>query len=220
VVTPLINQGPSLSESVVRRKNILNNISNGVIPTQNSQLVQPAIPLLNPIPLVVQEKSNLKIINPVTNRKFQEYHLALVIFNHPLKEFSQPKNSNLNTQNPIGDGLELLPEHPNWRKQIVSIRDQLVFVKSNRSFKNKRTIPIGIMHGITKYDILEDLGNLKADISIKQLLGVAPHCRATLQSKLVRKRGRKMVIPKDNTKRSFTRNKNCDIQYYLLYRFR
>lgn len=53
--------------------------------------------------------------------------------------------------------------------------------------KAKKLITIGIMHGSQQYDLLADLGNLKADISIKQFLGVAPQCRSLLQSTLIRK---------------------------------
>ncbi|HYP43541.1 MAG TPA: hypothetical protein VEQ18_05915, partial [Candidatus Nitrosocosmicus sp.] len=49
------------------------------------------------------------------------------------------------------------------------------------------------MQGVPPYDILEDLGNLKVDITIKQLLGVAPLCRSTLQSNLIRKRRKHIV---------------------------
>ena len=40
------------------------------------------------------------------------------------------------------------------------------------------------------YDILKDLDELKPTISLKQLLAVAPECRATLNPALIRKRHR------------------------------
>ena len=49
------------------------------------------------------------------------------------------------------------------------------------------------MQRVASYDLLEDLGKLKADITIKQLLGIAPSCRILLQSTLVRK-GLKSIV--------------------------
>lgn len=43
------------------------------------------------------------------------------------------------------------------------------------------------MQGVPLYDLLEDLGKVKADIIIKQLLGIAPQCRSLLQANLIRK---------------------------------
>jgi hypothetical protein len=37
------------------------------------------------------------------------------------------------------------------------------------------------MQDTIPYDLLADLGQIKADITIKQLLGVAPPCRSLLQ---------------------------------------
>ena len=62
--------------------------------------------------------------------------------------------------------------------------------KNNRLHKNKRPRPIGIMKDVPYYDLLEDLGKIKADISIRQLLGIAPTCRSLLHSTMVRKRNR------------------------------
>ena len=49
------------------------------------------------------------------------------------------------------------------------------------------------MQDTIPYDLLASLGHTKADITIKQLLGVAPQCRALLQSTLVRKRIKPVV---------------------------
>ena len=54
--------------------------------------------------------------------------------------------------------------------------------------KARRSKPIGIMQDTIPYDLLADLGHTKADITIKQLLGVASQYRVLLQSTLVRKR--------------------------------
>ena len=59
--------------------------------------------------------------------------------------------------------------------------------------KGKWSKSIGIIQGVAPYDLLEDLGKLKADIIIKQLLGIAPSCRSLLQSILVRKRLKPIV---------------------------
>ena len=67
------------------------------------------------------------------------------------------------------------------------------YVKGKSLPKGKRSKPIGIMQGVTPYDLLEDLGKVKANITIKQLLGIAPSCRSLLQSTLVRKRLRPIV---------------------------
>ena len=67
------------------------------------------------------------------------------------------------------------------------------YVKGKSLPKGKRSKPIGIMQGVSSYDLLEDLGKLKADITIKQLLGIAPSCRSLLQSTLVWKRLRPIV---------------------------
>jgi hypothetical protein len=49
------------------------------------------------------------------------------------------------------------------------------------------------MQGVPPYDLLEDLGKVKADITIKQLLGIALQCRSLLQANLIRKRAKFLV---------------------------
>lgn len=49
------------------------------------------------------------------------------------------------------------------------------------------------MQNVEQYDLLEDLGKIKADISIRQLLEIAPYYRSLLQSTLVRKRNKPIV---------------------------
>ena len=46
-------------------------------------------------------------------------------------------------------------------------------IKPNRLSKGRRTKLVCIMQGISPYDSLEDLGKVKADITTKQLLGIA-----------------------------------------------
>ena len=53
--------------------------------------------------------------------------------------------------------------------------------------KRKRSKLIGIMPGVVPYDLLEDLRKLKAHRSIKQLLSIAPNCRTSVKSSLLRK---------------------------------
>lgn len=90
-----------------------------------------------------------------------------------------------------------MPNNPNWVEQILPNKQHIVPiglpVKPSRAFKNSKTKLNGIMQRILAYDILEDECNLKTNISIKQLLGVAPQCRSLLQSNLVRQRVRNMV---------------------------
>ena len=49
------------------------------------------------------------------------------------------------------------------------------------------------MQGVSPYDLLEDLGKVKADINIKQLLGIAPQCQSLLQANLIRKHAKLLV---------------------------
>ena len=49
---------------------------------------------------------------------------------------------------------------------------------------------LGVASATKLYDILKDLDELKPTISMKQLLVVAPECRATLNAALIRKRHR------------------------------
>jgi hypothetical protein len=48
------------------------------------------------------------------------------------------------------------------------------------------------MQGVS-HDLLEDLGKVKADITIKQLLEIAPQCRSLLQANLIRKRAKLLI---------------------------
>lgn len=58
--------------------------------------------------------------------------------------------------------------------------------------KKKKTL--GIMTNMEPYDILKDLGSIQLTITIKQLLAVAPECRNTLNSSLIRRRTRQKEI--------------------------
>ena len=49
------------------------------------------------------------------------------------------------------------------------------------------------MQGVSPYYLLEDLAKAKADITIKQLLGIAPQCQSILQANLIRKHAKLVV---------------------------
>ena len=68
-------------------------------------------------------------------------------------------------------------------------------INSNRLLKGHRAKLVGIMQGISPYDLLEDLEKVKADITIKKLLEITPQCRSILQANLIRKRA-KLVVNK------------------------
>lgn len=88
------------------------------------------------------------------------------------------------------------PQDQSIWKEYVPLPDPTpvgIPLKPTRVHKFHKPKLIGIMQGATQDDILDDLGKVKADISIKQLLGIAPQCRSTLQSTLVRKRTKPMV---------------------------
>ena len=61
-------------------------------------------------------------------------------------------------------------------------------VKSNRFFRKKRAM--GISSNMNPYNIINDMDNMKPEISLRQLLTVAPECRSTLNNALIRKRNR------------------------------
>jgi len=100
---------------------------------------------------------------------------------------------------PIKNGLpqQLDQEDTTWKPQIVpkvSVSSPIeLSMKPVKGWKRKKLKPISIMSGIEPYDLLVDLGKLKANISIQQLLGVAPQCHSLLQSSLIRKRMRLIV---------------------------
>ena len=128
-------------------------------------------------------------INPVENKEYL-----------PFTTLAQD-NANSNSGNHIGVSQEPLFGEPtkveNVPKDFVNgiplQFDRDTSAKVRCIPKGKRSKPIGIMQGAAPYDLLEDLGKLKADISIKQLFGIAPSCRSLLQSTLVRKRLKPIV---------------------------
>ena len=42
--------------------------------------------------------------------------------------------------------------------------------------------------GLQHYDIISDLDNIKPQITMRQLLAIAPHCRSKLSSSMIRKK--------------------------------
>jgi hypothetical protein len=174
-----------------------NNEPIGNRPENTSPLVPTMVPIHAQILIMNQTNGHAKNFNPVVNKEFQEYQPAPEIFHHPLKNAMPPIVEKPTMVNPIEESPKILPNNPNWVEQMLPNKQPILPiglpVKPSKVIKNKRIKPIGIMHGVPAYDILEDLGNLKADISIKQLLGVAPQCRSSLQSNLVQRRARNMV---------------------------
>ena len=65
---------------------------------------------------------------------------------------------------------------------------QAVPITGLKSGKRKRAL--GITKDMEPYDILKDLDKLQPSISMKQLLAIAPECRTTLNTSLIRRRSK------------------------------
>jgi hypothetical protein len=65
--------------------------------------------------------------------------------------------------------------------QIPHVRN----LKSNSSSKQPRTMELA--KGLQQYDIMKDLDNLHPQITMRQLLAIAPQCRTTLGSAMIHK---------------------------------
>ena len=115
-------------------------------------------------------------INPVENKEYL-----------PFTTISKD-NVNPSSENHIGVSQEPLlggfTKVENFPKDFVNgipfQFDRGRFAKVRPIPKGKRSKLIGIMQRVALYDLLKDLGKLKADITIKQLLGIAPSCRSLL----------------------------------------
>ena len=127
-------------------------------------------------------------INPVINKEY-------LPFTPPTKDDVNPRGERpKNPQEPLSGGSTRVEQISKDFGNGVPLRMERDRYGKGKSLpKGKRSKPIGIMQGVTPYDLLEDLGKLKADITIKQLLGIAPSCLSLLQSSLVRKRLRPIV---------------------------
>lgn len=51
-----------------------------------------------------------------------------------------------------------------------------------------------LANGLQHYDIKSDLDNIKPQITMRQLLAIAPHCRNRLSSSIIRKKPKTMDI--------------------------
>jgi hypothetical protein len=67
-------------------------------------------------------------------------------------------------------------------------------VKSKLIKVTRKKKPLTITSNLKPYDIMKDLDILQSTISMKQLLAVAPECRSTLYSSLIRRRQRNKEI--------------------------
>ena len=119
-------------------------------------------------------------INPVIDKEYLPFTL-------PMKDDVNPVGEMLNKPHePLPGGSTRVDQIPKDFGNGVPLQmEKKRYVKGKSLPKGKRSKPIGIMQGVTPYDLLEDLGKVKADITIKQLLGIAPSCRSLLQSTLV-----------------------------------
>ncbi|HYP43540.1 MAG TPA: hypothetical protein VEQ18_05910 [Candidatus Nitrosocosmicus sp.] len=126
---PLIQSGPTVVPIGNNGSRGIKDVPIGTTPLQKPQLESP---------MVVPIEPNRKYLNPVINGEFNDYQPAPNIQNHPLINSREINKEQLNREIPIGEDLELLPEHPNWRKHTVPIVDQPVLVKPNRFGKIKK----------------------------------------------------------------------------------
>ena len=72
--------------------------------------------------------------------------------------------------------------------QIPHVRN----LKSRSSLKPPRTMELA--RGLQQYDIMQDLDNIHLHITMRQLLAVAPQCRTTLGSAMIRKRAKVVEV--------------------------
>ena len=205
----------------------LNSYSKDVLPEQPKLMEQPAVdqlklnaPIKEPIP------NSVDIIHPIqlepvpemlevpkaqpvgvgSSSVFEPIRINPVIdqeylpFTLPMKDVIPIGEMPNKPHEPLSGGSTRLDQIPKDFGNGVLLRmEKEKYVKGKSLSKGKRSKPIGIMQGVTPYDLLEDLRKVKADITIKQLLGIAPSCRSLLQSTLVRKRCRNTKT-QENTK--------------------
>ena len=65
---------------------------------------------------------------------------------------------------------------------------------TNRKSSSKRTRVMELANGLQHYDIINDLDNIKPQITMRQLLAIAPHCRSKLSSSMIRKKPKTVDI--------------------------
>ncbi|HYP42983.1 MAG TPA: hypothetical protein VEQ18_03080, partial [Candidatus Nitrosocosmicus sp.] len=84
----------------------------------------------------------------------------------------------------------------NWEQlQQMDERNQIgTTIKPIGKKKKNKPKQLGIIEGLEQYDLIQNLNNLKADITIAQLLAIAPWCRSILKSKIVRRRAKPIEV--------------------------
>ena len=65
---------------------------------------------------------------------------------------------------------------------------------ANRKSSSKRTRVMELASGLQHYDIISDSDNIKPQITMRQLLAIAPNCRSKLSSSMIRKRPKRVDI--------------------------
>ena len=64
----------------------------------------------------------------------------------------------------------------------------------SRKSTSKRTQVMELASGIQHYDIIRDLDNIKPQITMRQLLAIAPHCKSKLSSSMIKKKPKTVDI--------------------------
>ena len=87
--------------------------------------------------------------------------------------------------------VSLTPRHRTTKFPIPK-----VFTPGNMYKKNmsRRTRVMELANGLQHYDIINDLDHIKPQITMRQLLAIAPHCRSRLSSSMVRKKPKNVEI--------------------------
>ena len=194
VISPLnaepikANRPIKLPEAVPQGGQLSNLSEVGKVPTKDSLELMANHEVGMPKDATVPRGA--KVLNPISNHDFQEFNPAPTVFDYPLVKRTPPiAGEKQNESSPI----IIQSDHPNWtKKDMPTPRYTLVEEpsKNNRLHRNRRPRPIGIMKDGPHYDLLKDLGKIKADISIRQLLGIAPTCKLLFHFTMVRKRNR------------------------------
>jgi hypothetical protein len=157
------------------------------VTSQNLPILHPIVdkPFERGMPHVPPNTSNgqngSKFFNPIINGENFGYNPIEKIHNIP---------SNINPISLFNPPLGVVLPEPSQLIKVSQNLPQLIKQSMNppigsninplKGRKAHRSKPIGIMQDTIPYDLLADLGQLKVDIYIKRLLGVAPQCRSLL----------------------------------------
>ena len=122
----------------------------------------PNVPKAQPVGAGSSSVFNPIRINPIINKEY-------LPFTPPMKDDVNPVGERPNkSQEPLSGGSIRVEQIPKDFGNGVPLRmERERYVKGKSLPKGKRSKPIGIMQGVTPYDLLEDLGKVKADITIK-----------------------------------------------------